>query len=119
VTAAASGYDPQTKPIALASRQTATLDFHLAATPLPGSLQGRVTDKATGAGLVGATVHLHDAGGDVDQTATTGAGGAYNVPNLAAGQYIVDAAADKYVPVMGLTVSVTVGPSPTVLDIQL
>jgi outer membrane receptor protein involved in Fe transport len=66
-----------------------------------GSILGRVTDKATGGPLIGATVVLDP----VRQAVTTGSDGRYRVTNLSPGNYTIRA---RYVGYKSLAASVTV-----------
>jgi carbon monoxide dehydrogenase subunit G len=68
-----------------------TLTFSINVSELLGSVQGRVTDAASGVEIPGATV---DIGGGM--TATTDAAGYYIVSNLAMGDYTVNASATGY-----------------------
>ena len=56
----------------------------------PGTLSGRVTDGATGAGLAGALLTMHKVGTGVVVTATTDASGLYS-RTLLSGSYVVTA----------------------------
>jgi uncharacterized surface anchored protein len=53
--------------------------------PTGGIIEGYVTNAATGAGLVGATVVVFDASGNRVATVQTSAGGRYEVTDLPAG----------------------------------
>ncbi|MBV9495001.1 MAG: carboxypeptidase regulatory-like domain-containing protein, partial [Acidobacteria bacterium] len=77
-TFSAPGYSPQTQPVTLTSGGTAHVDGSLA--PLPGTIQGTVTNGQTGQPLPGATVTITYNGTTV--TTTTDSNGHYNFPNV-------------------------------------
>ena len=74
-----------------------------------GTLAGRVTDAATGAGIAGATV---TATGPSQRTATTGNDGSYTLP-LAAGTYTVTASHGLYNSATATGVVITANPPTT------
>ena len=74
-----------------------------------GTLAGRVTDAATGAGIAGATV---TATGPSQRTATTGNDGSYTLP-LAAGTYTVTASHGLYNSATATGVVITVNQTTT------
>jgi PKD repeat protein len=87
VTVTAPGYATSTSPVTVTAGTTSTLD---AALVQPGTLSGTVTDAGTGAAISGAVV---SAGG---ASTTTGADGAYRLPDLPAGPTTVQASMTGY-----------------------
>lgn len=79
--------DPPTVTVVVPSGATIKQNFILK--PGLGGFQGAVTDAATGAGLVGATIVLTSADGTPTTTVTSTAGGSYSAPNLLPGTYTV------------------------------
>jgi protocatechuate 3,4-dioxygenase beta subunit len=93
----------------------------------PASLAGRVTHKADGSPLAGATVAVAMAGlGPLAKNhdappaiATTDASGAWSLTQLAPGTYVVTAAAPGFLPVVHDTVALAPGEHKTGIDLAL
>ena len=115
VTASATGYNSSTaNGVAVTAGNTTVQNFALTATgPTTGTLQGNVTNAATGANISGATVTI--AGG---ASTTTNKSGFYQFTNVAAGTYSVTASATGYNPSTANNVTVT-GGSTTVQNFVL
>ncbi|WP_254864642.1 right-handed parallel beta-helix repeat-containing protein [Halovivax gelatinilyticus] len=80
VTAAIEYYDPQTATdVELNAGETVSQDFELFPTDSSGTLVGTVTDADDGEAIEAATVELLDGDGEVLETATTDASGAYEL----------------------------------------
>ncbi len=107
VTASRSGFTSQTKSVTILASQTATLDFALASAPTTGSITGRVTDSATGAGISAASVSV--SGGP---SASTDSGGYYTLSSVSAGTASVTYSRSGYT-TQTLSVSVTAGGTTT------
>lgn len=101
VTATRSGYAASSATVGVTVGGTATANLALVA--LPGTLSGLVTEAGTGAPVANATVTTLPP----TTTASTNAQGAYSIPNVAAGSYIVSVSRAGYSP--GST-NATVGP---------
>lgn len=93
VRASLAGYDPQTQAAQVRSGAN-TLDFVLA--PQPAHVSGHVRDRS-GAGLAGATVAVVE--GPTSASVTTDSTGAYDLPPLEAGVYLLGASLEGYVAV--------------------
>ncbi len=94
----------------------------------PASAAGKVTRKPDGAGVAGATVSLARAGldlarmsgpGDPSPIATTDATGAWAVPSLPPGTYVVAAAAPGLLPAATPRIEIAPGEHKTGLDLAL
>ncbi|MBI5556844.1 MAG: carboxypeptidase regulatory-like domain-containing protein [Deltaproteobacteria bacterium] len=95
VTASASGYASQTLPASISLGVTTTLNFALVrVVPTTGTIQGTVTDSATGAAIAGAQVSTSSGG----YSAVTNSAGSYVMTSVTAGAYTVTAQAEGYTP---------------------
>jgi phosphatidylinositol-3-phosphatase len=99
VTASLTAFTSQTNAVTVSSGATSTLNFSLAPTTTPGSINGKVTNISTGGAVSGATVSF--SGG----SATTDSSGNYSFSNVAASTYNVTAIHSGY---FALTKSATV-----------
>lgn len=102
LTGAASGYSNLAQSVNLGPGGAATAN--LALVPLPGSINGTVTDVSTGKAIVGAVVAIGGGSG------TTNAAGAYSIANVTEGTYILTASANGY---NSQTQAAVVGPGAT------
>ena len=99
VTASLTAFTSQTNAVTVSSGATSTLNFSLAPTTTPGSINGKVTNISTGGAVSGATVSF--SGGST----TTDSSGNYSFSNVAASTYNVTAIHSGY---FALTKSATV-----------
>jgi len=111
VTASLTGFTSQTSGVTVTSGAASTLNFQLSAAPPPGTLNGQVTNAATGAAIAGATVSF--SGGST----TTDNNGAYSFANVTPGTYNVTASQTGFSSQTGC-VTVSSGATST-LNIQL
>ncbi len=88
LTAAAGGYSSLTQSLSLGPGGSVTANFALA--PLPGIINGAVSDVSTGKAIAGALVSF------VGGSATTNSTGAYSLTNVIEGSYTVTASATGY-----------------------
>ena len=93
LTAAASGFVPQTRTVNVAAGTQATADFVLTPSATTGGVTGTVTRITDGTGVPGAVVN--DGGG---ASATTDGSGTYTINGLAPGSHSLTAAAAGFVP---------------------
>lgn len=84
--ASASGYQTQSVGVKPRNNQTTVVDFDLI--PIGGTLAGTVTNASTLQPISGANVYIFQGIQLVTSTTTNGSG-AYSVPNLAPGNYII------------------------------
>jgi protocatechuate 3,4-dioxygenase beta subunit len=107
VDASAHNYRPAhyPDPVTVDSAQTTTgINFVLAPfgppppPPGTGSISGVVTDSATGLPIRGAMVMVHGSNSMNGGMAMTDSTGAYTIPHLMAGNYLVSASAHDYLP---------------------
>jgi len=105
ITVTASGYQSQTRSVAVTAGATSTQNFVLI--PNPGSISGTVTDASTKQPLGGASVTLSGNSTPV----TTSADGSYSFTSVAEGSYSVTANATGYA---GQSATVGVGPGAAV-----
>jgi hypothetical protein len=103
LTASAGGYSSTTRSVTLGPGGALTANFPL--TPLPGTINGAVTDVSTGKAIAGALM-TSTAG-----NATTSSTGAYTIPNVTEGTYTLTASANGY---NSQSQPVIVGPGATV-----
>lgn len=96
--------------------QNKTTKVNLALTALPqttGQISGTITDSSTSGPIAGATVNARQ-GLTLVRSATTDTAGGYLLPDLAAGDYELEAAAAGYPSGASGAVTVTVGATTTV-----
>lgn len=89
----ASGFQSQIVGVKPKNNQVTTVNFQL--TPVGGTIAGTVVDSTTLLPIVGAAVLLFDGLNFIEST-TTDVTGAYSVPNLAPGSYVVLVRAATY-----------------------
>lgn len=102
------------------STDTPGVDFQLK--PLPGSIAGKVTDKATGQPIAGATVQAFlstNTTSTPNFSAVTGTDGTYTIANVDPSSYLVFAAAPGYAASAELTVNVVSAKASLGVDFQL
>jgi len=115
VTAAASGYNNQTKEAVMDIGGFTVLDFLMVS--LTGTISGSVTHAATGEALFNASVSVRV--GTVMVTATTDADGGYRIPDLPSGIYSVTAWLEGFEPSTLSDISVSNGVETEGIDFQL
>ena len=109
VAVSAAGYESLSESVTVLAGEITTLNFELP--PLPGTVNGTVTNSLTGEPVAGATVTANG------YSAITDSFGAYVISNVSLGNYTVTASAEKYVS-QSKTATVTAGTT-TTLDFAL
>lgn len=89
----APGYQTQSVGVNPKNNQITTVNFQLV--PHGGEIDGTVTDAVTALPISSATIRIFQ-GTDLILTTTTSGTGSYSAPNLAPGNYIVEASATGY-----------------------
>jgi len=89
VAVSAAGYESSSETVTVLAGEITTLNFELP--PLPGTVNGTVTNSLTGEPVAGATVTANG------YSAITDSSGAYVIPDVPIGTYTVTASAEKYV----------------------
>ncbi len=91
--ASAAGYQTQFVGVRPPNNQTTVVNFALV--PDGGEIAGTVINATTLLPIAGATVHIFQGSTLIEETTTNGSG-VYSVPNLAPGNYIVEARATSF-----------------------
>jgi len=113
VTASKSGFQTSSKTnVNIGAKQTTNLDFSLTPLPTSGNVAGTVTDASTGNPIEGINVTVP---GYFDMTDENGR---YNITNVPAGTYTVQASKEGYASSSSTNVVVTAGQT-TTLDFEL
>lgn len=89
----ATGYQSQAVGVRTVNNQTIIVDVELV--PIGGTISGTVIDATTAASISGATIRIFQGTELIRLTSTNGIG-FYTIPNLAPGNYIVEATAIGY-----------------------
>lgn len=110
VIASEAGYQTQAVGARLVNNETTFVNFALL--PIGGTIDGTVIDAISLLPISGATIRIFQ-GMEVIQTETTNVSGFYSVPDLAPGNYIVQASATGYQS-QNIGASVQVSPTTTV-----